>query len=299
MKRQLVKWLSFRLPEMLSTKRRRAYYRRIWFSRRTLIKITQRCFTTPNQYHKRPGRWVLRLPGPIKEISFDIKRYQRPQKINYPQLTWSSSVLSVLLLTIGVSGIYHFSSKVQSQPAEVFISSSTLATITDESELSLGDTNTFYPRSTPTRIIADSISLDASITTVGKEDDGTLGTPPFTEDIAGWYKLGPSPGELGPAIINGHVGTYRGWSVFKDLHKLGPGDEISIKRKDNTTVQFVVTKVDQYDINNFPTDNVYSDIDHAGLRLITCGGTFDSSSKRYSHNTVVYAKMTTVDHADL
>jgi hypothetical protein len=36
---------------------------------------------------------------------------------------------------------------------------------------------------------------------------------------------------------------------------------------------------------------VYGNIDHAGLRLITCGGTFNRITRHYSHNTVVYAKL--------
>ena len=39
----------------------------------------------------------------------------------------------------------------------------------------------------------------------------------------------------------------------------------------------------------FPTERVYGDIDHAGLRLITCGGEFDRAARSYRENVVVYA----------
>ena len=36
---------------------------------------------------------------------------------------------------------------------------------------------------------------------------------------------------------------------------------------------------------------VYGDIEHAGLRLITCGGSFDSSARSYDDNIVVFAEL--------
>ena len=41
----------------------------------------------------------------------------------------------------------------------------------------------------------------------------------------------------------------------------------------------------------FPTERVYGDIDHAGLRLITCGGEFDRAVRSYRDNVVVYASL--------
>jgi len=36
---------------------------------------------------------------------------------------------------------------------------------------------------------------------------------------------------------------------------------------------------------------VYGPINYAGLRLITCGGTFDEKTKNYESNTVVFATL--------
>jgi hypothetical protein len=36
---------------------------------------------------------------------------------------------------------------------------------------------------------------------------------------------------------------------------------------------------------------VYGDIDHAGLRLITCGGAFDDATGHYLDNIVVFATL--------
>ena len=41
------------------------------------------------------------------------------------------------------------------------------------------------------------------------------------------------------------------------------------------------------------TAKVYGDVDSAQLRLITCGGEFDSSARSYVDNIVVYAERST------
>ncbi len=48
---------------------------------------------------------------------------------------------------------------------------------------------------------------------------------------------------------------------------------------------------DTYAKSDFPTDAVYGDIDHAGLRLITCGGFFDEDTGDYEDNVVVFAEL--------
>jgi hypothetical protein len=39
---------------------------------------------------------------------------------------------------------------------------------------------------------------------------------------------------------------------------------------------------------------VYRRIDHAGLRLMTCGGTYDAARNTYLDNVIVFAKLETV-----
>ena len=47
---------------------------------------------------------------------------------------------------------------------------------------------------------------------------------------AGWYSLGPTPGEVGPAVVLGHVDGYRNPGIFYRLHELVPGDDVEILR---------------------------------------------------------------------
>ena len=145
-------------------------------------------------------------------------------------------------------------------------------------------------RSAPVRLQVPSIGVDSSLMELGLNRDGTMQVPP-TGFPAGWYTGSPSPGELGPAILAGHVDWARSPGVFFDLRRVAPGDEVHVSRQDGTTAVFRVTRVEAFAKDEFPTATVYGDIDHSGLRLITCGGVFDRKARSYVDNLVVFAEL--------
>ena len=113
--------------------------------------------------------------------------------------------------------------------------------------------------------------------------------PPADYAKAGWWTQGVAPGDVGPAVIAGHVDSARsGPAIFYNLHRLKPGDAVQVDR-DGQTVTFSVTDVEQYPKNAFPSDRVYQPTPDAELRLITCGGEFDRTLLSYRDNIVVYA----------
>jgi len=144
--------------------------------------------------------------------------------------------------------------------------------------------------SPPTRLRIPAIGVDTSFVTLGIDENREIEVPKsFTE--VGWYEYGPTPGELGPAVVLGHVDSYEGPAVFFSLGQLRAGDRIEIDREDGSTAVFEVKTSERYPQSNFPTSLVYGDIDHAGLRLITCSGSYDYQSLRYDQNLVVYAEL--------
>lgn len=142
----------------------------------------------------------------------------------------------------------------------------------------------------PRRLEVPSIGVDSELMALGLQADGTLEVPPDGFP-AGWYTGAPNPGEIGPAIIAGHVDWGGRPGVFFDLRDLSPGDDIVITRHDGSTARFRVTHTEQFDKDAFPTRAVYGDIDHAGLRLITCAGVFDPNLRSYGDNLVVFAEL--------
>jgi sortase (surface protein transpeptidase)/predicted small lipoprotein YifL len=109
---------------------------------------------------------------------------------------------------------------------------------------------------------------------------------------AGWFELSPTPGEVGPAVIAGHVDYAGVPGAFSRLRDVQRGDEITVARADRTTAVFTVYQVQRHPKSEFPTQRVYGNTETPELRLITCGGVFDEASGNYLDNVVVYARMT-------
>jgi sortase (surface protein transpeptidase) len=149
------------------------------------------------------------------------------------------------------------------------------------------------PASQPTRIEIPAIGVAAPVGAVGLNPDGTVEVPPLERaDDTGWYRYGPTPGEIGPAVVLGHVDSKRGPAVFFRLHHLKAGDTVRILRADGVTAVFRTTSVAEFPKTQFPTDRVYGGLDHAGLRLVTCGGSFDPVRGSYRSNIIVFADFT-------
>ncbi|QHO68744.1 class F sortase [Marisediminicola antarctica] len=154
-------------------------------------------------------------------------------------------------------------------------------------------TGPIMPASSPTQVSIPAIGVDSTLMQLGLNTDGTAEVPPLDPAApAGWYRGSPTPGELGPSIILGHVTSNAGHAVFYRLGDMRPGDEITITRADATTATFTVDAVEQYPKADFPTQRVYGNTDHAALRLITCGGIFDNTAGSHLDNIVVYATLT-------
>jgi sortase (surface protein transpeptidase) len=156
---------------------------------------------------------------------------------------------------------------------------------------------TALPRSVPARIDIPAIDVHAPVMELGRNADGTIAVPPLAADApAGWYRDLASPGEIGPAVILGHVDSATdGAAVFFRLGALRPGDTVSVSRSDGSVATFTVDDVAEYPKTAFPAAKVYGPIDHAGLRLITCGGDFDHERRSYRANIVVYATLARAD----
>jgi sortase (surface protein transpeptidase) len=142
---------------------------------------------------------------------------------------------------------------------------------------------------TPQQVRIPAIGVDSSLAPLRVDGAGVL-VPPSDFAQAGWFSAGTVPGDVGPAVIAGHVDDRTGPAVFYRLEDLAAGDTVQVLRSDGRTVDFGVTRVATYPKDDFPTAEVYGPTTGAELRLITCGGTFDTSRRSYRDNVVVYAR---------
>ena len=149
------------------------------------------------------------------------------------------------------------------------------------------------PRSEPVSIDIPAISVQSELLHLGLNPDGSLQVPPlFTlPSEAAWYKYSATPGQIGPSIIEGHVDTYEGPSVFFRLGALVPGNTVDVTLADGTVAIFRVTGVRSYPKTDWPWRVIFGATNYAALRLITCGGTFDYATGHYLSNTVVFASL--------
>ena len=142
----------------------------------------------------------------------------------------------------------------------------------------------------PVRIRIPRIGVDSTLARLGLNPDGTVQVPPDFHQ-AGWYTKGPAPGDLGPAVILGHLDSATGPAVFARLSSLRAGDEVLITREDGSQLRFVVERVLSFPVDTFPTDQVYGVTPDPALRLITCGGTYSLARGRYLSNVVAFAHL--------
>lgn len=146
---------------------------------------------------------------------------------------------------------------------------------------------------TPTRVRIPAINVNAPLMSLALDSTGRLAAPPEqNRNLAGWYGDGAAPGEVGTAVIAGHVDNAQGPAVFWALGALKPGAEVDVDRADGMTAVFTVDSVQAYDARAFPDDKVYGDSTRAELRIITCGAGFDKRSHEYLGNVVAFAHLT-------
>ncbi|MFA5935645.1 MAG: class F sortase [Patescibacteria group bacterium] len=145
----------------------------------------------------------------------------------------------------------------------------------------------------PVRLKIPGIRVNAAIRDVGLAPDGSMALAKSARDT-GWYMRGPKPGEIGTAVIAGHVNWVMDWlygtsGVFAKLNTLKPGDIITVQDDTGTSTQFIVRTSRIYNHKDNATDIFHSYDGEAHLNLVTCTGVWDKKAKTYSQRLVVFA----------
>jgi LPXTG-site transpeptidase (sortase) family protein len=145
------------------------------------------------------------------------------------------------------------------------------------------------------RLIISKIGVDAPMTMRVVGNDGIMQNPEGPKDVA-WYDfsavsgLGGRPGVGGNTIISGHVDYHDyGPAVFWDLRKIEPGDEITIHLRDGSEYKYSVQWNRTIDPAAISWNDVVAATPQESVTMITCAGTFDSSTRSYDQRRVVWA----------
>ncbi len=149
------------------------------------------------------------------------------------------------------------------------------------------------PRSTPLQLMIPSIGLSAPLLGLGTDSRGNPEVPPFSQPrTAGWIRDTVTPGEVGTAVLVGHVDTRTGPAVLWNLSAVRPGALVEVARLDGSTARFTVDRLRTYPKDGFPSALVYGGSADAQLRIITCGGGYDRARQEYGGNVVLFAHLT-------
>ncbi|WP_333926947.1 sortase domain-containing protein [Sphingomonas sp. LR61] len=111
-------------------------------------------------------------------------------------------------------------------------------------------------RGDPVSVSIPAIGVQSNLEDLHRGTAGEL-DPPVDWDSAGWFSDGIVPGEVGPAVIAGHVDSPTSAAVFFRLDELVAGDEIHVAMSDGSTRTFTVDRSERAAKSAFPTSDVY------------------------------------------
>jgi sortase (surface protein transpeptidase) len=145
------------------------------------------------------------------------------------------------------------------------------------------------PAAPPARLRVPAIGVDARVEAVGLDAQGRMATPSGANTVA-WYQPGATPGDVGDAVIAGHLDWTSGPAVFWYLGKLHRGDDVVVVRTNGSEIHFIVdgTSMMPYDA---PTDGLFTRNGPPALTLITCAGSWDRQRGTYLQRLVVHAAL--------
>ncbi|MFE9019098.1 class F sortase [Streptomyces sp. NPDC007808] len=147
----------------------------------------------------------------------------------------------------------------------------------------------------PQRLDIPGLGVRAPVVARGLGPTGAIDPPPFDRPgVVGWYADGARPGAAGAALMVGHAGTGTGPAVFRRLGTLKPGAPVRVLRDDGTVAEFTVEDVHVVDRDRFDARQAYGAhrSGRAELRLITCGGPVDRTTRGCTANVIVSAYLT-------
>lgn len=140
----------------------------------------------------------------------------------------------------------------------------------------------------PVRIAIPTFEIDAPIEPVGLDNEGRVDTIPDASTV-GWYKLGPSPGAQGNAILDGHRDWKGELGSLRPIERLKPGEAVIIAYEDGSRQTFSVESNNTYSLDGVP-ESVMELSGEARVTLITCSGRFIKEQGGYQSRVVVVIK---------
>lgn len=143
----------------------------------------------------------------------------------------------------------------------------------------------------PVVLTIPALGVSAKVEYVGVDKDGNMDVPKDPYNVA-WFKPGTVPGNVGNAVMDGHLDWYGvKEAVFYHLDKMKAGDRVYVRDDKGRDRAFVVTKLAVCDYQKCPLQEIFGPTTATRLNLITCAGNFNRAQQNYDKRTVVYSEM--------
>lgn len=209
------------------------------------------------------------------------------------RVTYIILALAISLSIGSVAGIYTFRTKDEPRPtnlpvpAEVVVQQALNQQSASESALVTPQAVSFLP----SRLIIPKLKVNAAVEHVGVDKSNNMDVPKQAMNVA-WFKSGYKPGEVGNAVIAGHLDRKNGSpAVFYNLTKLSLGDTFSVVSQDGRELTYKVTGRRTYNTNAFPIETVFGSHSKSRLNLITCSGDWNRNAQSYTKRTVIFSEL--------
>jgi hypothetical protein len=140
----------------------------------------------------------------------------------------------------------------------------------------------------PRHLRVPRVGISAAVIPVKVDRGGALDVPVDVQQV-GWWQGGARPGDpQGTVVIDGHVDSAtQGRGQFFRLERAGVGDRVVVTTARGQTAYVVVARK-VYRKAALPRE-IFTRAGRPRLVLITCGGAFNSRTRHYANNVVVYA----------
>jgi sortase A len=142
----------------------------------------------------------------------------------------------------------------------------------------------------PLRLVVPSIQVDTAIVPLATRVDaaGNLewDTVPF---VAGHYGMTGLAGASANVVLSGHVTTRGMGNVFRDLHRLRPGEPLVVR----TEAGEFTYRVETLRLVGSADVDVLAPTAEPVLTLITCAGEFDLRTQSFTQRLVVRGRLVT------
>ncbi|MBQ6845985.1 MAG: class F sortase [Oscillospiraceae bacterium] len=198
----------------------------------------------------------------------------------------TSSLLLVIGIIISVSQSVYIPNHSYIPPAVIVDAPTPQDTVAPSASVEVLPTP--FIKVAPVRLYFIKRNISCDIEKVGKTETGAMATvdDPY---IAAWYEDGPSPGDKGNALVNGHVRWGGIAGTFSILSEMAIGEEIVFEYENGTQKSFYVSEIVFYPFNDVPSD-VMSQNGEDRVTLISCYGKWDSEAGTSSERVFVICK---------